>query len=94
MLVVAEREQLPVLRARAGEPAAWNTLSRGYQLPFYIYVSELVKDDQTALDIVQETFTAAVRHIGKLRDDDKFGSELGRKVRWWQPGALSDPPSR
>ena len=76
MLAVAEREQLPVARARAGEPAAWDALFRRYQLPLYAYVFELVQDEQTSLDLVQETFIAAVRHIGSLRDDAKFGSWL------------------
>jgi|SRR5579862_2019339 len=76
MLVVAEREQLPVLQARAGEPAAWDALFHRYQLPLYVYVFELVHDEQTSLDLVQETFIAAVRHIGSLRDDGKFGSWL------------------
>jgi RNA polymerase sigma-70 factor, ECF subfamily len=76
MLVVAEREQLPVPQARAGEPAAWDALFHRYQLPLYVYVFELVHDEQTSLDIVQETFIAAVRHIGGLRDDAKFGSWL------------------
>ena len=76
MLVVAEREQLPVLQARAGEPAAWDALFHRYQLPLYVYVFELVNDEQTSLDLVQETFIAAVKHIGSLRDDAKFGSWL------------------
>ena len=76
MLVVAEREQLPVLQARAGEPAAWDTLFRRYQLPLYVYVFELVHEEQASLDLVQETFIAAVRHIASLRDDGKFGSWL------------------
>src|SRR5664280_486995 len=76
MLVVAEREQLPVPQAKAGEPEAWDILFRRYQLPLYVYVFELVHDEQTSLDLVQETFIAAVRHIGGLRDDDKFGSWL------------------
>jgi len=76
MLVVAEREQLPVPQARAGEPEAWNVLFRRYQLPLYVYVFELERAEQAGLDIVQETFIAAVRHIGGLRDDDKFGSWL------------------
>jgi RNA polymerase sigma-70 factor (ECF subfamily) len=76
MLVVAEREQLPVPQAKAGEPEAWDTLFRRYQLSLYVYVFELVHDKQTSLDLVQETFIAAVRHIGSLRDDDKFGSWL------------------
>ena len=76
MLVVAEREQLPVPQAKAGEPEAWDALFRRYQLPLYVYVFELVHDEQTSLDLVQETFIAAVRHIGGLRDDSKFGSWL------------------
>ena len=76
MLVVAEREQLPVLQARAGEPAAWDTLFRRYQLPLYVYVFGLVHDEQASLDLVQETFIAAVQHLGSLRDDQKFGSWL------------------
>jgi RNA polymerase sigma-70 factor (ECF subfamily) len=76
MLVVAGDEQLPIAQARAGEPAAWERLFHRYQLPLYVYVLELVHDEQTSLDIVQETFIAATRHIGGLREDAKFGSWL------------------
>src|SRR5881227_165445 len=76
MLVVDEREQLPVPQARAGEPAAWDTLFHRYQLPLYVYVFELVHDEQASLDIVQETFINAARHIASLREDGKFGSWL------------------
>ena len=76
MLVVAEREQLPVAQARAGDTAAWDTLFHRYQLPLYVYVFELVHDEQTSLDIVQESFINAARHIGSLREDAKFGSWL------------------
>jgi RNA polymerase sigma-70 factor (ECF subfamily) len=76
MLAVAEREQLPVQAARAGDARAWEILFKRYQLPLYVYVFELVHDEQTSLDLVQETFIAATRHLGGLRDDDKFGSWL------------------
>jgi len=76
MLGVAETEQLPVTQARVGEPAAWDALFRRYQLPIYVYVFELAHDEQASLDIVQETFIVAVKHIGGLRDDGKFGSWL------------------
>ena len=75
-MVVAEHEQLPVRQARAGEAAAWDALFRRYQLPLYVYVFELVHDEQAALDIVQESFINAVRHIAALREDGKFGSWL------------------
>src|SRR5438270_10151067 len=76
MLVVAEHEPLPVPQARAGEPAAWDILFRRYQLPLYVYVFELVHDEQSSLDIVQETFLNATRHLASLREDQKFGSWL------------------
>jgi RNA polymerase sigma-70 factor, ECF subfamily len=76
MQVVACNEHLPVREARAGEPGAWETLFKRYQLPLYVYVFELARDEQTSLDIVQETFISAARHIGGLQDDEKFGSWL------------------
>jgi RNA polymerase sigma-70 factor (ECF subfamily) len=41
-----------------------------------VYVFELLHDEQACLDIVQETFINAVRHIGGLREDHKFGGWL------------------
>src|SRR5258705_6604363 len=76
MLVVAEHEQLPVQDARTGKPEAWNALFKRYQMPLYVYVFELVHNEQSSLDIVQETFINAARHIGHLREDTKFGSWL------------------
>jgi len=72
----SESESLPVEQAIAGDPAAWDQLFRRYQLPLFTYVSELTRDRQTSLDIVQETFINAVRHIVSLRDPEKFGSWL------------------
>lgn len=62
--------------ARAGSPEAWDILFKRYQLPLYVYAVELVHDEQASLDIVQETFISAARHIGSLREDGKFGSWL------------------
>src|SRR5436190_23883746 len=76
MMVVSDNEQLPIAQARAGESEAWSLLLKRYQLPLYVYVFELVHHEQTALDIVQETFINATRYIGGLREDRKFGSWL------------------
>jgi len=76
MLIVAGDETLPVAAARAGESDAWAALFRRYQLPLYVYVVELVHNEQTALDIVQETFVNATRYLRSLREDRKFGSWL------------------
>jgi RNA polymerase sigma-70 factor (ECF subfamily) len=76
MLAVAEREQLPVVAARAGSPEAWDALFQRYQLPLYSYVFELIRCEQTALDVVQETFISAARNLASLRDDNRFGGWL------------------
>ena len=73
---VADTETLPVPQARAGDADAWDALFRRYQLPLYVYVFELTRHEQASLDLVQETFIAAVKHLGSLRDDGKFGSWL------------------
>ncbi len=73
---VAEPDLLPVAQARAGGAEAWRILFRRYQLPLFAYIHELVRHEQTSLDLVQETFIRAVRHLGSLRDDAKFGSWL------------------
>src|SRR5688572_31471170 len=78
MPAVAELEQLPVAAARAGDAAAWDALFRRYQLPLYVYVMELLHNEQTALDVVQETFINATRYIGSLREDAKFRAWLFR----------------
>ena len=62
--------------ARRHAPEAWDTLLKRHQLPLYTYAAELIRDDNTAHDIVQETFAAAVRYISSLRDDQKFTSWL------------------
>jgi len=74
MLALESQRQLPIADARAGESEAWNALFARYQMPLYVYVVELVHNEQTALDIVQEAFINAVRYIDRLEDDAKFGS--------------------
>jgi len=96
MLAVASREHLPVAEAKAGSPDAWNALFQRYQLPLYAYVFELVRAEQPSLDIVQETFIVASRHIGGLRDDDRFGSWLfgiahQKCIQYWRKSGREEP---
>ena len=76
MLAVACDNSIQVQDARRGDADAWDALFRRYQLPLYSYVYEWVRQEQTTLDIIQETFINAVRHIGRLEADGKFGSWL------------------
>ena len=70
-----EPSQTDLLKAvRHNAPNAWDILLKRHQLPLYTYVAEILQDQSAALDIVQETFSAAVRHIASLRDDTRFAS--------------------
>ena len=62
--------------ARKNDPDAWDILLKRHQLPLYTYAAEILQDDSAALDVVQETFSAVVRHIATLRDDTRFASWL------------------
>jgi RNA polymerase sigma-70 factor, ECF subfamily len=89
-MVAVEADLKPLVQeARAGETAAWDGLFRRYQLPLYSFTYELVRDEQASLDIVQETFINAVRHVGSLREAEKFGSWLfgichQRCLQYWR----------
>jgi RNA polymerase sigma-70 factor (ECF subfamily) len=68
-------------RARAGDPVVWDRLFRRYQLPLFVWVREMVRNEADALDIVQETFMRAIRHVGELRDPARVGAWLFRIAR-------------
>jgi RNA polymerase sigma-70 factor (ECF subfamily) len=65
-----------VQAARRHDSPAWDQLFRRYQLPLFVYAKGLTGDREAALDVVQEAFIRAASHIGRLRDDGKFGSWL------------------
>lgn len=65
-----------VQAARRNDSSAWNELVRRYQLPLFTYAKGVTGDREAAFDIVQEGFIRAVAHVGRLRDDGKFGSWL------------------
>ncbi len=62
--------------ARAGDPAAWDRLFHRYQRPLYVFACEYLRNEASALDVVQETFINAIRHLGSLREETRFGSWL------------------
>jgi len=76
MPIVANSSFPLVQAARRHDAQAWDTLLKQHQLPLYAYVAELTRDRHAALDLVQETFANAVRHIATLRDDSKFAGWL------------------
>lgn len=65
-----------IAAARTGQGAAWRALLERYQIPLHTYARELLHHDTAALDLVQDTFIAAHRHLPGLRDDSRFGAWL------------------
>jgi len=63
-------------RACRGDAAVWDRLFRRYQLPLFVWVRELVRSEEDALDVVQETFARAVRYVDRLRDPERVGPWL------------------
>ncbi len=95
MADMAETEQLPVAQAKAGDPAAWEALFRRYRLPLYVYIFEMVRNEETSFDLVQETMINAVRHIGTLREEQKIGGWLfgiahQKCVQWFRRQSRED----
>src|SRR5262249_4521176 len=76
MHVVEDDIELAVQGARAGDTRAWDRLFKRFQLPLYTYLHELTHDEQSSLDLVQDSFISAIRHLPSLRADAKFGSWL------------------
>lgn len=71
-----ENEIRRVGTARDGDRQAWDALFRRFQRPLFTYFMEMVRNEQLALDLVQETFMSAIRYIGSLHSDERFASWL------------------
>lgn len=72
-----DEEQL-VLRAQAGDEAAYGRLVAQYQSRLYNFVRSMVRNDQLAEDIAQESFVKAYFSLGKLQNAASFKSWLFR----------------
>lgn len=85
-----------VAAARSGDASAWAPLLSRYQLPLFTYTQELLNHETAALDLVQDTFIAAHRHLPSLRDDTRFGSWLfgiahQKIIQHWRRSGREEP---
>jgi RNA polymerase sigma-70 factor, ECF subfamily len=64
------------LRCQAGEPRAFEDLCAEMEQPLFYYALKLVGNQDTALDILQETWVRAVRGIRQLKDPESVRSWL------------------
>jgi RNA polymerase sigma-70 factor (ECF subfamily) len=74
-LTVEGSEDKLIIRAREGDPAAWEVLVRTYQEHIFRLAYLTLQDPAEAEDVAQETFLRAFMAL------DRF--ELGRPVRPW-----------
>lgn len=75
-LVEREIDIEMVQAARNGDPSAWDFLFQNYQRPLFVFISKMISQNETARDLLQETFVSAIHEIHRLRDDARFGSWL------------------
>ncbi|HWE61483.1 MAG TPA: sigma-70 family RNA polymerase sigma factor [Chloroflexota bacterium] len=67
-----------VASAIAGDRRAFDSIVQQYQTRITWYIFRLVNDEELALDLAQDTFVNAFRHIQALRSDLALSSWLYR----------------
>ena len=67
-----------VVQARKGDGEAFRRLFEAYHERIYNYIWQMVRDDDLAADLTQETFIRAFRSLSELRDPQAFQSWLYR----------------
>lgn len=68
--------ELLVLRCQRGQKDALEELVRDWQMRLFYYICRLVDDEQTAWQVLQETWVKVLRNIGKLREPRKLPAWL------------------
>jgi RNA polymerase sigma-70 factor (ECF subfamily) len=61
-----------VTRAKAGDQEAFASLFLYYKLEIYRYLMNVVRSDEMAKDLFQDTYLKAWNNIQRLRDPSKF----------------------
>lgn len=69
------------MRARSGDMAAFSTLVLRHQKRLYRFLLRLTRSPDDALDLTQDTFLRAHRHLGQWRPDALFTTWLFRIAR-------------
>ncbi len=67
-----------VRRAQAGELEAFELLVARHERRVYNLALRILRHEQDAEDVTQQTFLSAVEHIGSFRGDAAFGTWLQR----------------
>lgn len=65
-----------VVAAQRGRVSAFEQLVRSYQAPVWRLVFQLLRDEQLAEDVTQETFLRAYRFLPRYKGNSKFSTWL------------------
>ncbi|MCC6574582.1 MAG: sigma-70 family RNA polymerase sigma factor [Planctomycetes bacterium] len=79
---------------RAGEPEAFRGLVQALSEPLFRYVSSIVRDPQTAQDVIQQTFIRLFRSRGKLQTGGTLRGYCYRMASNLAKNALRDDKLR
>ena len=79
---ISDRPDAVLVReAKDGEPEAFNALVRRWERKVYSFLVYLTGRPEDALDLCQEVFLSGYRHLGQLKEPDKFPQWLFRIAR-------------
>ena len=73
-----ETDDMLVLRAKAGELDAFETLATRYERRVYSHALRLVRQEEDAEDVTQQTFLSVVEHLADFRQEASFATWLLR----------------
>jgi RNA polymerase sigma-70 factor (ECF subfamily) len=76
--MVVEHDTLLVRRAKAGDRSAFDQLVQRHRDRVYTLVRGVVRHDQDAEDVAQETFVAVLQHLDTFREGAQFSTWLHR----------------
>jgi RNA polymerase sigma-70 factor (ECF subfamily) len=72
----ADPELTAICRIQNGETGLFDTLVRQYRQPLYAFLRSIVRNDEDAEDLCQETFVRAFRSIGSYKSKCRFSTWL------------------
>ena len=79
---ISDRPDAVLVReAKGGSPEAFNVLVRRWERKVYSFLVYLTQQPDDAFDMCQEVFLSGYRHLGQLKDPDRFPQWLFRIAR-------------
>jgi RNA polymerase sigma-70 factor, ECF subfamily len=77
-LPMDETDEMLVVRAKAGALDAFEMLATRYEGKVYSHALRLLRQEQDAEDVTQQTFLSVVEHLADFRGEASFGTWLMR----------------